>query len=197
MNARVPRTLNGAGILLACVLLAGCVELLVGGAIVSSVVITQDRRSVGGVIDDSVIEFKISDAIAQNSTLRDKVHVSATSVNGIVLVTGETPTRAMRGEVLEIARATGKVRQVVNEIRIAPPASLGTRTDDSLTTSKIKSKLYKDTGITDATRINVHTANSVVYLMGLVTRAEAATATEIARNTGGVSRVVRVFEYVD
>jgi len=197
MMRRTMRLWLCAASLLASGLLTGCMGLLVGGAIVSTVVITQDRRSVGGVIDDGVIEFKISDAIAQDNNLRNKVHVSVTSVNGIVLLTGETPTRAMRGEVLEIARATGKVRQVVNEIRIAEPVSLGTRTDDSLITSKIKSKLLKDTGITDATRINVHTANSIVYLMGLVTRSEASAATEIARNTGGVSRVVRVFEYVD
>jgi len=196
MSARAARRALLATIALAGPALGGC-ALLAGGVIVSSVVITQDRRTVGGVIDDGVIEFKISDSIAQNAALRNKVHVSVTSMNGIVLLTGETPARSMRNQVLDIARSTPKVRQVVNEVRVAEPVSVGTRTNDSYITSKIKAKLLKDTGITDGTRINVHTADSVVYLMGLVTHAEADAATAIARNTNGVSRVVRVFEYVD
>jgi osmotically-inducible protein OsmY len=37
----------------------------------------------------------------------------------------------------------------------------------------------------------------VVYLLGLVTRKEAEAAVEIARTTGGVQKVVRVFEYIE
>jgi osmotically-inducible protein OsmY len=48
-----------------------------------------------------------------------------------------------------------------------------------------------------ATHIKVITENNVVYLMGLVTHREADMATEIARGTSGVLKVVRVFEYVD
>jgi len=40
------------------------------------------------------------------------------------------------------------------------------------------------------------TENSVVYLLGYVTQKEAENAVEIARNTSGVSRVVKVFEYI-
>jgi hypothetical protein len=40
------------------------------------------------------------------------------------------------------------------------------------------------------------TEASVVYLMGLVTQAEADAATEIARTTSGVTKVVRMFEYL-
>jgi osmotically-inducible protein OsmY len=37
----------------------------------------------------------------------------------------------------------------------------------------------------------------VVYLLGLVKRKEADDATQIARTTGGVQKVVRLFEYLD
>jgi osmotically-inducible protein OsmY len=46
------------------------------------------------------------------------------------------------------------------------------------------------------TQVKVVTEAGVVYLMGLVTPAEADAAVEIARTTSGVSRVVKVFEYV-
>lgn len=191
------KRLTNTIMLLSCAaLLQGC-WALAGGAVVSSVVITQDRRSAGTVIDDNVLELDISDRIAQDDLLRGKVRVNITSMNGVVLLTGEAPTRATRNDVLNHARAAQQVRQIVNEIRVAPIAGIKTITNDSWLTSKIKTRLLADTGISEATRINVHTADSVVYLMGLVTRAEADTATGIARTTKGVTKVVRLFEYVD
>ena len=43
--------------------------------------------------------------------------------------------------------------------------------------------------------VKVVTEASVVYLLGWVTEAEANDATEIARTTGGVRKVVKLFEY--
>jgi osmotically-inducible protein OsmY len=45
--------------------------------------------------------------------------------------------------------------------------------------------------------VKVVTESSVVYLLGIVTRAESDAAAEIASTTSGASRVVKVFEYVD
>jgi osmotically-inducible protein OsmY len=44
--------------------------------------------------------------------------------------------------------------------------------------------------------VKVVTEAGVVYLMGLVTPAEGDAAVEVARTTSGVSRVVKVFEYI-
>jgi len=40
------------------------------------------------------------------------------------------------------------------------------------------------------------TERGTVYLMGRVTQREAERATEVARQTGGVNRVVRTFEII-
>ena len=69
------------------------------------------------------------------------------------------------------------------------------RSNDGWITTKLKSKLLVKTG-GDANRIKVVTTRSTVYLMGIVTQAEALSATEIARSVRGVSRVVKVFEYL-
>ena len=45
--------------------------------------------------------------------------------------------------------------------------------------------------------VKVVTEANVVYLMGLVKRKEADDAAQIARTTGGVQKVVRLFDYVD
>jgi osmotically-inducible protein OsmY len=49
----------------------------------------------------------------------------------------------------------------------------------------------------NANHVKVVTEAGVVYLMGLVKRAEAEAATDIAATTPGVKRVVRLFEYLD
>jgi osmotically-inducible protein OsmY len=48
-----------------------------------------------------------------------------------------------------------------------------------------------------ANYVKVVTENSVVYLLGIVNKTEADAAVEIARNTDGVSKVVKVFEYLN
>jgi osmotically-inducible protein OsmY len=70
------------------------------------------------------------------------------------------------------------------------------RSSDSIITSKVKGR-FLDANKFNSIHVKVVTENSVVYLMGLVKKQEAADATEIARTTSGVQKVVRVFEYID
>ena len=48
----------------------------------------------------------------------------------------------------------------------------------------------------DPTRVKVLTNQGTVYLMGLVTRQEAAASVEKARFVNGVLKVVKLFEYI-
>ena len=41
------------------------------------------------------------------------------------------------------------------------------------------------------------TENGVVYLMGMVSRAEAERIVDVSRSTGGVQKVVQIFEIID
>jgi osmotically-inducible protein OsmY len=52
-----------------------------------------------------------------------------------------------------------------------------------------------DTKRLSPVHLKVVSEAGVVYLMGVVTEPEADEAVEIARNTGGVRKVVKVFEY--
>ncbi len=177
-------------------LIGGCVAVG-GSAAVTAVAVAHDRRTVGTVVDDNVLEVKISNAVSDDELLKKKVRINVTSVNGTVLLTGEAPTLRLRDRVLEIARSFPHVRQTVNEIRIAGKSSIGSRSNDAWLTSKVKTRLIRTEGIGDASHINVHTAYGVVYLMGIVKRAEGETAADSARLVKGVNRVTKVFEYID
>ena len=176
-------------------LLQGCAAAVGAGAATGAAV-AYDRRTAGTMLDDQVIEFKVLDVLRADDELWQQTHINGTSLNNIVLLTGEAPTDALRSRVESLVHQIPKVRRVHNEIVIGAPSSLLTRSGDSWITGKVKTNLLRS-NIEDAGRIKVVTENGSVYLMGLVTQAEAGKATELVRSVGGVQRVVKVFEYLD
>jgi osmotically-inducible protein OsmY len=120
--------------------------------------------------------------------------VNVTSYNRIALVTGEVPDERARAEVEKIVLAVPNVRGVTDDLQIAGPSSFGSRTNDSYLTTKVRGRLL-DTQRVSPVHVKVVSEAGVVYLMGIVTDAEADEAVEIARTTGGVRKVVKAFEY--
>ena len=174
-------------------ILSGCMAVAVGGAAATGVLIAEDRRTVGTITEDQGIELKAANRIEEK--VKD-AHINVTSYNRMVLLTGEVPTEAARADAERIARAVENVRSVFNELRVAGNTAMQSRTNDSVITSKVKAR-FVDARKFSPVHVKVVTENSVVYLMGMVKKQEAADATEVARTTGGVTKVVRVFEYLD
>lgn len=179
----------------AALLVQGCAPVILGG-VAGGATVAHDSRTTGTVIEDETIELKIANSVFEDSELRARAHINATSYNTMVLLTGETPTEAMRQRVEEQARHTDKVSQVYNELRVAPPSSLSARTNDTWITTKVKTQLFRIKGF-DPTRVKVVTEHSVVYLMGLLTRKEASAVAELSRRVGGIQKVVKFFEVID
>lgn len=174
--------------------LQGCVPLIIGAGVGAGIMVADDRRSSGTMLEDQTIEIKASNRI--NEQFGDQVRVNVTSFNRYVLVAGTVPSEQVKGEVEMVVLEVPNVRNVQNELAIAGGSSLMSRSNDGLLTSRVKSRLVqsKDVG---ANHIKISTDSGVVYLMGLVTRAEAEEAAQVAATTGGVQRVVKVFEYLD
>jgi len=174
--------------------LQGCVEMAVVG-VGAAALASDDRRSLGAQTEDKEIDLRGESRI--NDRFGDKVHINVTSYNRNVLLTGEAPDAATRVQIERIAREIPNVRGVVNEIQVAGVSSYSARGNDSYLTSKVKARFIDSGGSFSANQIKVVTEGSAVYLLGLVTRKEAQAAVEIARTTGGVQKVVRVFEYIE
>ena len=182
-----------AVLLLALPLIKGCAPVIVGGAAATGVMVAEDRRTVGTIAEDEGIEFKTLNRIG--GKVKD-AHLNATSYNRMVLLTGEVADAAAKAEAEKIARAVENVRGVHNELQVAGNSALSARANDSYLTSKVKAR-FLDAQKFNPLHVKVVTENNVVYLLGLVKRQEANEATEIARTTGGVQKVVRIFEYLD
>ena len=178
---------------LAAMLLGGCVPLVVGSAAVGTAMVVSDRRTSGSQLEDEGIEMRAANRIGE--LLGDSGHVSATSYNRTLLLTGEVPNAQLRQQIGDAAARIDNVRTVVNETVVDFPASITQRSADTLTTGRVKAALV-DTRNIQSRAIKVLTDRGVVYLMGIVTQREADIAAEVARNVGGVQKVVRVLEVV-
>ena len=118
-----------------------------------------------------------------------------TSYNYNVLITGEAGSEAIKKDIEVIVRDIPNVKNVFNEVLVAGNSSLAARGNDTAITSKVKTRFLGNAGKFSPNHIKVVTENSVVYLMGIVTKSEAEAATEVASTTSGVQRVVKLFEY--
>ncbi len=185
---KLTRTAGAA--LLLCGVLAGCAPLLLGGVVVGGGLVATDRRTTGIQLEDESIEIKASARVRDLATLG---HVSITSYNRIVLITGEVPSET---EKLAVGQAVAKlenVKGVVNELGIGPSSSIGSRSTDTFISGKVKATMV-DAKDVQANAFKVVVERAVVYLMGRVTEREAARGAELASSVSGVQKVVRVFE---
>jgi len=177
----------------AALALPGCVPVVAVVGIGAGAAMAADPRSMGAQVDDETIELKLQ---SNPTVMRDDLHLNVASYNGVVLLVGQVPTAAVRDEVGAIAKATDRVRSVNNELAVGPNTQYSVRSNDSFITGKVKTRLF-DEGKIAPNAVKVVTEDSVVYLMGMVSRAEGAKAGEIAATTSGVARVVKLFEYTN
>lgn len=158
---------------------------------------SQGTRTMGSKIDDPVIETKVAVNVAKAHTdLEHNSRIVAVSYNGVILLTGQTPRAELKTLAGQAASKVQQVKKVHNELQIGNPIPVMTRSNDTWLTTKVKSKMVGTSDV-PSTRIKVVTENGVVYLMGLVTRAEANNATKVVQSVAGVQKVVRLFEYLD
>jgi osmotically-inducible protein OsmY len=172
---------------------AACVPAVVGGAAAGTSAAI-DRRTTGIFVEDENIEIKAVRKMETN--LGEESHVNVTSFNQNVLLTGEVPDPERKAKAESLMKEVEQVRSVTNEIVVSPKTDLSTRANDTYLTSKVKTTFLTENKF-QANYVKVVTENSVVYLMGLVTKEEADAAVAIASSTSGVEKVVKVFEYIN
>jgi osmotically-inducible protein OsmY len=192
-SAKFGTTLRNLAVLALCAsVLGGCVGAAAVG-IGTGALMLLDRRNSETFVSDEGMEIRAANRITEK--YGDKVHVNVTSYNRMVLLTGEVPSAEIKADAEKIASGVPNVKSISNELAIAGPSSFGGRSNDSYITSKVKAR-FVDADKFAANHVKVVTEAGVVFLLGLVTQAEANAAVEITRTTAGVLKVVRVFEII-
>jgi len=194
-NARRPMAVLLSKVVLASGLLAslsGCFGLIVGAG-VAGAVSSVDRRTLGAQTEDKSINVKAE--LKMNDVAMGAGHINVTSFNRRVLLTGEVRDQSMKDQAEREVRAIENVVAVINELEISGASSYTSRSSDALITTKVKTSLV-DMKTVSAISFKVTTERGVVYLMGLVTQREGNIAADVAKGVSGVTRVVKIFEYI-
>lgn len=173
-------------------LLQGCIPAVATGVGVGAAMLV-DRRTSGTYIEDEGIEWRSRERLRQQ--FGDGINANVTSYNRVALLTGEVPSASQRASVEAALKDIPNLRGVINELSVGGVSSLTSRANDALISSKVKGRLLDADGV-NAHQVKVVTEAGTVYLMGLLTREEADIASDVARTTSGVVKVVRVFEYI-
>lgn len=194
-NTRRPMAVLLTKVVLGSALLAslsGCFGLIVGAGITGAVSAV-DRRTLGAQTEDKSVtvkaELKMRDVTAGNG------NINVTSFNRRVLLTGEVRDAAMKAAAESEVRKIENVKSVINELEVSGASSYTSRSNDALITTKVKASLV-DMKTVSAISFKVTTERGVVYLMGLVTPREGNIAADVAKGVSGVTRVVKIFEYI-
>ena len=174
---------------------SACVPVaLVGGAVAGgTLLMSADRRSSETQTADSTIESAAQEAIVK--LLPGRGHVNVNSYYRKVLITGEVPTAQDKQTVEAAVRALPGVQSVVSDLAVMPESTAIQRSNDGLITSKVRARFVGTNGI-PAGSIKIFTERGSTYLMGRLTADEAARATDLAAQTDGVQRVVRMIDLV-
>jgi osmotically-inducible protein OsmY len=171
---------------------SACFPLVAGGAVVTGFVVV-DRRTSGAIVEDQSIELKIGSRI--RDALGERVHISVTSYNRKVLLTGEAPDQQDKERAGEIAKGVDNISSVWNEIGVTSITTLTERTNDLIAAGRIKADLIDAKDLfSNAYKIVVE--RGTVYVMGRITARESKRVASVISGVTGVKKVVLVHETI-
>ena len=167
----------------ATLLLSGCPAAVLGG--VTGGLMANDNRTAGSFIEDELIENKIRLRLLDD--IGDKANVGITSYNRFVLLTGQVPTEELHQHILAIVKGIENVRGVHDKMKTGNPSSFSARSSDTVLTARVKTALCRlQIENFSCLDVKVVTEKGVVYLLGLLNRAQEAIAIKTTRSVKGV-----------
>ena len=154
------------------------------------------RRTPGAVVEDQSIETIIAVNLKADSLAFRETRFNVVSHNGVVLLVGQIESDSMKQKATEIiSKASSKIKRIHNELEITEKKGILSRGNDTWIATKVRALMIANDQIS-ANQVRVVVENGAVYLMGILTESEGNLAANVARNVVGVTKVIKVFEYI-
>ena len=177
--------------------LSSCTSVLVQTTGAEGIVEDPTERTAGAVVEDQSIETKVLVNLKKLEPELKKANINAVSHNGVVLLIGQVGSESLKSRATQItSESSSKIKRIHNELEVAGKTSLLSRSNDSWIATKIRTLMLANSNVPSG-QIRVITENGIVFLMGIASQGDGELASDLARNVSGVTRVVKVFEYVD
>lgn len=154
------------------------------------------ERTLGTIVEDNTIESKAHVNLSQASENLHEANINIVSFNRVLLLTGQVPDQQSKELASKVTSDIRHIRRIHNELEVAGNSTFLSRSNDTYLISKVAGRLLATEGI-DSGRIETVVENSQLYLMGLVTREEAKRVVNAMQKVSGLSRITKVFEYIE
>ena len=159
------------------------------GIVKTSVEIADDPRSLGRIVDDSVIEKKFLFKISQVDE-KYLLKINSKSIDGRILLKGNVDTIQEKIQMTKIAWETDGVRSVENIIKVDDQSSWKDKAKDLLITSQFKVAIVANNNI-KSNNFNFTTINKNLYIFGIArNEQERKIVINEAKSVQGVSDVI-------
>ena len=177
-------------------LLTGCATVI-DSTTAEPISDSRGSRTAGQFIDDETAEVTIAVNLKKASPELKLSNINVKVYNGVVLIAGQVPSEDARQIAEKVTSQHRGVVRVINQLEIAGKATIISEINDLTISTQVKALVLKDLGRNVYQRTLITTENSVVYVMGFVSRTEATALENVVSSVRGVKRIVRVFEYID
>ena len=157
-------------VLIASLILYGCVGVSSKGIFGTGVSVAFDPRSVGTQIDDSIMQKNLSARIL----LFDKKYllsVKSKILDGRIFLTGKVENPEEKLKLTKLAWETSGVRSVRNDIKIKEDFNFQQSAKDILITSQLRTSLIFNKNI-KSTNYQIDTYKKKVYVYGIALTSE-------------------------
>jgi len=178
------------------VALASCSTILVNTTNRDGMQEDPTERTAGAIVEDRSIETKIAVNMQAIEPAFRKSSFDVVSHNGVVLLIGQVESNELKSKATEIAsEASAKIKRIHNEIEVSGRTGILSRSNDTWIATKVRTLMLANAEVPSG-QVRVVVENGAVYLMGIISQSEGDNAANIARNVTGVTKVVKVFEYL-
>jgi len=167
--------------------------VIVVGAVAGGASVLADRRTAAAQAIDIGIQLEAGAQLSNK--FGSDAHINVSSFNQQVLLTGEVKTAAIKAQADADVKQLKNVRAVFDELIVGPNSSYTARANDAYLTSKIKAEMIFTNNL-PSNSMDIVTEGANVYMLGILTAAEAASAKKIASSTNGVKAVYTFFDLI-
>ena len=155
---------------------------------------TPGYRTKDSLVKDNQIEKSIRKFIRADQKLREG-NIKVMSYNQVVLLIGQLADKGLKQKLSAFLRKMKRVKIFHNKLEVSPNLTLLNTSSDWFMATRLNAKLLLSD--IDTNRIYLTVNNNRVYLMGMLTRAEAKQVAQLIQESGNVKKIVLAFEYLD
>lgn len=189
--------LQKIALILVILFTSSCTTILVNTTGEEGISEDPTERTTGAVIEDQSIETKVVVNMKSQDPAFRQADFDVISHNGVVLLVGQVETEDLKARATAIAsQASTKIKRIHNELEVTGKSSFLARGNDTWIATKVRTLMVANRNV-PSSQVKVIAENGAIYLMGLVNQQDGDYAANVARNVSGVTRVVKVFEYVN